>query len=314
MAGVSLPRIYGDPVRLRTKLGERVRRGQHLADELGGVRDRLEDPAVTGLGAVLVAEMALSPVEQRVGEWQRGNRQLLATHLGREGERVLPWPDRDKGSGELSPAGRLDALAANIRGDLRALAGILQLLPTRRGVGGVISRAVTLDEVWASGLIDGELLRSYEQRMSSVGTRAAARAAIGASKELVETILKVTLDRLEQPVGDLDEEFLVLGRRARRALAARVEQTAPDRRGRDALDRGLAGILQSLNELRNLYGTGHGALTMPERLAPRHGRLAVDLALTLVRFIVSTLDDLALLPQPFTDDETAPMEQEQPAR
>jgi hypothetical protein len=47
---------------------------------------------------------------------------------------------------------------------------------------------------------------------------------------------------------------------------------------------------------RNAYGRGHGRPAYPPGLEPRHARLAADAAETCVRFIVSTMDDLELLP------------------
>ena len=50
----------------------------------------------------------------------------------------------------------------------------------------------------------------------------------------------------------------------------------------------LATIAQNLGELRNLYGTGHGRDGKMRGLTPRHARLAVGSASTLVTFLYET--------------------------
>lgn len=52
-------------------------------------------------------------------------------------------------------------------------------------------------------------------------------------------------------------------------------------------------------EWRNAYGSGHGKPKFPPGLRPRHVRLAADAGETAIRFIATTMDDLALLaPKP----------------
>ena len=50
----------------------------------------------------------------------------------------------------------------------------------------------------------------------------------------------------------------------------------------------LATITQSLAELRNLYGTGHGKDGKMKGLSTRHARLAVGAATTLAVFLFDT--------------------------
>jgi hypothetical protein len=78
----------------------------------------------------------------------------------------------------------------------------------------------------------------------------------------------------------------------------RLKQAAPDPDGIETSDKfqaHLGGLLQDLDEWRNLYGTGHGRRKLPSGLASRHGRLAIDAAEAYVRFLVTTLDDIGLL-------------------
>jgi hypothetical protein len=76
-------------------------------------------------------------------------------------------------------------------------------------------------------------------------------------------------------------------------------KAAPDPKGEDALSKALAGfanLVTFLAEWLNLYGDGHGNRSYPSGLLTRHARLASDAAKTVIRFIVTTMDDLQLLP------------------
>jgi hypothetical protein len=50
----------------------------------------------------------------------------------------------------------------------------------------------------------------------------------------------------------------------------------------------LASITQGITELRNQYGTGHGKDAKSKGLEPRHAKLAVGAASTLVVFLMET--------------------------
>ncbi len=80
----------------------------------------------------------------------------------------------------------------------------------------------------------------------------------------------------------------------------RVDVIAPpDPAARGTLDSAqaaLGSVVTFLAAWRNAYGSGHGRSRYPPGLKPRHARLAVDGAETAIRFIVTTMDDLALLP------------------
>jgi hypothetical protein len=61
----------------------------------------------------------------------------------------------------------------------------------------------------------------------------------------------------------------------------------------------LGSVVTFVAEWRNAYGSGHGKPRFPPGLRPRHARLAADAAETAIRFIATTMDDLALLaPKP----------------
>ena len=47
-------------------------------------------------------------------------------------------------------------------------------------------------------------------------------------------------------------------------------------------------VVQSLGEVRNLYGTGHGRTHKKQVMQPRHARLAAGAATTLATFLLET--------------------------
>jgi hypothetical protein len=363
---ISEPRIYGDPAKFRTKLRQRVTLGKHLLDELAGARRSIEGSAAlnradrpSGHLDTLISQIAvemdvarvLDPIETRAISWGRANRTLVQIHLGPAAKGL--FGSIQLGSRRDSPSTRPDLLETYIQTDLATLSHLVLTIPAKKQLEAVAARSVRLDELWASALLDRQLMLSYEKRMSAVDTPRTALEAIGAAKELVEAALKAALQRLKQPAPPPNEDFQAIAKRVRAALRHRFPEAAPDHDGIDQLDlfqihlagllgdlndwakddrasddilaiveqvqalqkraraqhrtaassidtserfqSHLSGVLQDLNKWRDLYGTGHGRTAIPPGLAPRHGRLAVDVAETYVRLLVTTLNDLGLL-------------------
>jgi hypothetical protein len=296
-------RVFGDTAKFRRKLQQRIRTGEHLLDELIGARDRLgasQEPTGDGLlgrlGAAILREAAVGTLDSRTMLWSRANHQLLSNHLGSAGDGLLHHRMIDRRS--VSPAAEIDSLEADIQEDLVVLRQILGRLPVRRNVGAIKPVGIRLDELWLSNLLEPDLLRSYEHRLTSLGSRANVSGAIGAAKELTESVLKAVLQRLGEPAPRPRDDFLTISGLVRVALKVRLKQAAPDPDGIETSDKfqaHLGGLLQDLDEWRNLYGTGHGRRKLPSGLASRHGRLAIDAAEAYVRFLVTTLDDIGLL-------------------
>lgn len=81
-----------------------------------------------------------------------------------------------------------------------------------------------------------------------------------------------------------------------------------DPAGAEHLDHALAALgnlLAFLAEFRNAYGRGHGRSRYPAGIRVHHARLAVDVADTVARFVVLTMDDLARLPPSRSTDSDA---------
>ena len=133
--------------------------------------------------------------------------------------------------------------------------------------------------------------------------------AIGAAKELTEATLRAALDRLGEPWAPQDE----MPRLMKKWRTRIGGDASPDASTHETLGSALAAlgnVVTFVAAWRNAYGRGHGRARYPSGLRARHARLAVDGAETAIRFIVMTMDDLAMLPAATTDtpgtDRTKP--------
>jgi hypothetical protein len=114
--------------------------------------------------------------------------------------------------------------------------------------------------------------------------------AIGTAKELIETICRTILSERGKPVED-NPDLLPLVRRALEELRLVPDGIPDQQKGAKSIKSllgNLATLAQSLSELRNLYGTGHGKESQRKGLSTRHARLAVGAASTLVVFLFET--------------------------
>ena len=117
--------------------------------------------------------------------------------------------------------------------------------------------------------------------------------ALGTAKELLETCCKTILkERDVQLVGTPDLPQLI------KQTIGSLEIISPDipnqARTTDSLRRlvsSLATIAQSITELRNYFGTGHGREADSMSLLLRHAKLAVGAASTLAVFLLETHHD-----------------------
>jgi hypothetical protein len=176
-----------------------------------------------------------------------------------------------------------------------ALAQLQDAVGVRRDVAQVARSPAGFEELHASGLVDEAVIRDRSKEMLSPRTPRQLYNAIGAAKELTEASLRAALDRLGESYQPRDDLPLLM-KKWRKAVG---KLAPPDPEGEGILDNAqsaLANLVTFLAEWRNAYGRGHGRPKYPPGLAPRHARLATDAAETCVRFIVTTMDDLKLLP------------------
>lgn len=115
--------------------------------------------------------------------------------------------------------------------------------------------------------------------------------AIGTAKEMIETCCKTILAERGVPLPKKSPDISDLTKAVMRELRLVPEYVPEQARGADTIKRilgNLASIGGGIAELRNLYGTGHGQDGKATSLSPRHARLAVGSASTLVNFLFET--------------------------
>ena len=111
--------------------------------------------------------------------------------------------------------------------------------------------------------------------------------AIGKAKELVESCCKTILEANDVTVDRKWELSKVVSETTRllKITPEDISENIPMATTMKKLLGNLRAIAESLGELRNVYGSGHGKSAAYKGLQPRHARLAVGSSLTLVRFL-----------------------------
>lgn len=116
--------------------------------------------------------------------------------------------------------------------------------------------------------------------------------AIGSAKELIEAVCKDIIERCGETF-DKAANPSALVKQALKCLELAPEDIPERSRGVDAIKatlNGLGNIAHQMDELRALYGSGHGRASSARGLSPRHARLAVGSAGTLCLFLVETFE------------------------
>lgn len=148
---------------------------------------------------------------------------------------------------------------------------------------GVLSNTIdVLDEM--RDLLSSESVQRQITRMKS-SIEKDPELAIGTSKEFIETILKTMLEKLGRQYGG--ENLPKLTRVVLNELMNRTD-------GHDVgtseilkkIDGSLATLIQSVGELRNKHGTGHGGGTEKKILDRKYASLAVNSASTVAYFLL----------------------------
>lgn len=153
--------------------------------------------------------------------------------------------------------------------------------------GGALPQLGQVIEV-AAHLDAPELVRLTARLHSAVDSD--PELAIGTAKELVESACKTILE--DQGIApDPNWDLTRLGKEARDCLALLPSDVPDGAKGAEAIKKLLANlgvVVQALGEVRNLYGTGHGKGLKRQAIRPRHARLAVGAATSLVTFLLET--------------------------
>ena len=139
--------------------------------------------------------------------------------------------------------------------------------------------------------VEAKLNAAYVQaqvRRMEVAVQSDPALAVGTAKEFVETVCTTILrERGKLPEGRLEVSALTKLVLQEMDLSPMV--TGEDRRGAEYTRRllgQLAAIPNTLAELRNLHGTGHGKDAKSPGLHRRHAELAVNAAGAFCRFVV----------------------------
>jgi hypothetical protein len=137
-------------------------------------------------------------------------------------------------------------------------------------------------------LDDPQVVRDHMRRIDR-DLKNDPSGAIGSSKELVESVFKQILDDYGVSYARGDD-LLALYKKVQKELRLNVEAVPDSKKGSAAAVktlRSLVSTIQSLAELRNEIGSGHGR----NRRAPaltRHGRLAFNASVAVVEFLLDT--------------------------
>ena len=134
--------------------------------------------------------------------------------------------------------------------------------------------------------LDADYLRQQISRMEDA-VESDPALAIGTAKELIETCCKTILEERGESF-EKDPDMPELTKAVFKQLKMTRDDVPDAAEGAESIKRVLSNLGSISNELvrlRNLYGTGHGKLADMPSLSPRHAKLAVGSAATLVRFM-----------------------------
>jgi len=137
-------------------------------------------------------------------------------------------------------------------------------------------------------LSDPRVVQQHLERIS-VNVERDPPAAVGSAKELVESVCKFILDDYRVAYGKADS-LLDLYKQVAKALKLNREAVPNSVKGSESAQKvlqNLATAVQSLAELRNELGLGHGK-TKPSPAFARHARLAFNASRAVVEFLLET--------------------------
>jgi len=117
--------------------------------------------------------------------------------------------------------------------------------------------------------------------------------AIGKAKELLETCCKTILKN-KNVIIDTNWDIIKLTKETCSVLKLTPDDIDNSTKANDIIKKllgNLSVISQSMAELRNSYGSGHGKDAKFKGLSPRHARLAVGASVTAVHFLWETFEE-----------------------
>lgn len=115
--------------------------------------------------------------------------------------------------------------------------------------------------------------------------------AIGTAKELIETCCRTILEERGETIQKKNPEVSELVKATTKCLALTPDDIPEEAKAAEQIRillSSLGSITHQMAELRNAYGTGHGKGSKTKGLRPRHARLVVGAASTIVNFLFDT--------------------------
>lgn len=148
--------------------------------------------------------------------------------------------------------------------------------------------AVALEVDEYENLGDPQVVREHLRRIDR-DLKSDPAAAIGSSKELLETVLKNILNDYGVDYGN-SPDLMDLYKEVQGCLSLNAQAVPDDARGSQASVKALRALVttvQALAELRNALGTGHGPAKRSPALT-RHARLAFNASVAVTEFLLDT--------------------------
>lgn len=168
------------------------------------------------------------------------------------------------------------------------VAGLPRYVPELYGVAEYFEdKARNSAKVLSSSWMNDEIDRAWKAVDSDPAL------AIGTAKDLTESCCKAILLELGKPAGPSDD-FPKITKAVVSELRLVPESISKEAKGAEIIKRLLSNLIQvtkGVNELRSLYGTGHGRDGKHVGLQPRHARLAVTTAAAFTVFITETYSE-----------------------
>jgi hypothetical protein len=137
-------------------------------------------------------------------------------------------------------------------------------------------------------LDDPQVIRDHLRRIDR-DLKGDPAGAVASSKELVETVCKTILDDYGVEYSTRDD-LPDLYKKVQKVMKLNAEAVPGDKRGSEAAVKALRALvttIQSLAELRNAIGRGHGRTTRSPAVS-RHARLAFNSAVAVTEFLLDT--------------------------
>lgn len=143
-----------------------------------------------------------------------------------------------------------------------------------------------------SAVLDNAEVNKQTERIKAAIENGDPALAIGTSKDLLETVLKQILEKLDQPNEYTDIQLLLKKVQIHLNIDPNSERTKAHTKLKRTLS-SLGQLVVGVAEMRNLAGTGHGKTQSPY-VDPNHALLVVNTTYTISTYLINLLHDQQL--------------------